>query len=102
MVLRSSFREKSMFGVALSLKKREKTPANHLTHPYHLMKLSYFVSGSSLLLLGWLAVTFVSHVPSQRYQKPGNMPTTLTVPGHSALEIPAASPGGVFPISISQ
>lgn len=33
------------------------------------MKLRFFVSGSSAILAGWLAVTFVVHVPAQRYLK---------------------------------
>jgi hypothetical protein len=33
------------------------------------MKLLHFVSGSSIILAGWLAVTFVYHVPAQRYLK---------------------------------
>jgi hypothetical protein len=66
------------------------------------MKLSYFVSGSSLLLLGWLAVTFVTRVPSQRYQKPADMPTTLTIPEHPAIEVSTSAAGRVFPISVSQ
>lgn len=40
------------------------------------MKLRYFVSGSSAILAGWLAVTFVYHVPAQRYLKPEKFPTT--------------------------
>ena len=40
------------------------------------MKLRYFVSGSSVILAGWLAVTFVVHVPAQRYLKPGKYPVT--------------------------
>lgn len=40
------------------------------------MKLRHFVSGSSVILAGWLAVTFVYHVPAQRYQKPEKYPTT--------------------------
>jgi len=33
------------------------------------MKLRHFVSGSSVILAGWLAVTFVYHLPAQRYLK---------------------------------
>ena len=38
------------------------------------MKLGHFVSGSSLVLAGWLAVTFVYRVPVQRYVKPEKAP----------------------------
>jgi hypothetical protein len=31
------------------------------------MKIRRFVSGSSLLLVGWLAATFLSAEPAQRY-----------------------------------
>jgi hypothetical protein len=39
------------------------------------MNLRYFVSGSAAILAGWLSLTFVLEVPSQRYpklQKHGN------------------------------
>jgi len=34
------------------------------------MKIGHFVSGASVILAAWLAVTFVYHVPAQRYLKP--------------------------------
>ncbi|MBC8127684.1 MAG: hypothetical protein H8M99_11150 [Gloeobacteraceae cyanobacterium ES-bin-144] len=33
------------------------------------MQLRHFISGSSIILLGWLAVTFAYRMPAQRYQK---------------------------------
>jgi len=39
------------------------------------MKLLHFVSGSSVVLAAWLAVTFVYHVPAQRYLKLDKYPT---------------------------
>jgi len=39
------------------------------------MKLLHFVSGSSFILAGWLAVTFVYHLPAQRYLKLDKYPT---------------------------
>jgi hypothetical protein len=33
------------------------------------MKLRHFVSGSAVVLAGWLGVTFVMEVPAQRYQQ---------------------------------
>ena len=41
------------------------------------MKLLHFVSGSSCVLAVWLAVTFVYHVPAQRYLKLDKYPTVL-------------------------
>jgi hypothetical protein len=34
------------------------------------MNTKRFVSGSSVLLAGWLGATFLSEVPSQRYPNP--------------------------------
>jgi len=39
------------------------------------MKLLHFVSGSAVVLAVWLAVTFVYHVPAQRYLKLDKYPT---------------------------
>ncbi len=50
------------------------------------MQLRHFVSGSSVILVGWLAVTFFHQVPSQRYPKLDKYPTT-------AKAKPAAKPG---------
>lgn len=33
------------------------------------MNIRHFVSGSSILLAGWLGLTFVHEVPAQRYPK---------------------------------
>lgn len=33
------------------------------------MKIRNFVSGSSVILVGWLGATFFNEVPSQRYPK---------------------------------
>ena len=33
------------------------------------MKLHHFVSGSAVILAGWLALTFVYDMPSQRYPR---------------------------------
>ena len=40
------------------------------------MQLRHFVSGSSVILAGWLAVTFVHQVPAQRYPKLDKYPAT--------------------------
>jgi len=39
------------------------------------MKLLHFVSGSAVVLAAWLAVTFVYHIPAQRYLKLDKYPT---------------------------
>ena len=44
------------------------------------MQLRYFVSASAVVLAGWLAVTFVYEVPSQRYPKLDKYPTTSVSP----------------------
>jgi hypothetical protein len=35
------------------------------------MKMRQFVSGSAVVIAGWLVVTFVHEVPVQRYRKSG-------------------------------
>ncbi len=58
------------------------------------MKLLHFISGSSALLLTWLAVTFVYHAPSPRYQKTeAACATAIMMPEDKAttLEISATS-----------
>ncbi len=50
------------------------------------MKLRHFVSTSAVILLGWLAVTFIYDVPSQRYPKRDKYPATT--------EAEPASPSG--------
>lgn len=57
------------------------------------MKLLHFVSASSVILAGWLAVTFVYHVPAQRYQKTDKSATVSTA-GRKTAAVPrvAAQP----------
>ncbi|GAA5122210.1 hypothetical protein JIN84_09675 [Luteolibacter yonseiensis] len=43
------------------------------------MKTSSFVSGSSVILAGWLAATFLNEVPAQRYPKLDRKPATASV-----------------------
>jgi hypothetical protein len=44
------------------------------------MNTRRFVSGSSILLAGWLGATFLNEVPSQRYPKLDNTPPTAAIP----------------------
>jgi hypothetical protein len=55
------------------------------------MKLRFFVSGSSAILAAWLAVTFVVHVPAQRYLRPGKYPVSA-VPKNPSMagDVPTA------------
>lgn len=40
------------------------------------MQLRHFVSGSAILLIAWLGVTFFHEVPTHRYLKPETRKTT--------------------------
>ncbi|MGL5018408.1 MAG: hypothetical protein ACRDBP_09760 [Luteolibacter sp.] len=44
------------------------------------MSTRRFVSGSSILLAGWLGATFLNEVPSQRYPKLDKTPPTAATP----------------------
>ncbi len=56
------------------------------------MQLSHFVSGTSVVLAGWLAVTFFHEMPSQRYPKLDKYPATTLAPQKAkpVQEIPVA------------
>ena len=56
------------------------------------MQLRQFVSGSAVILAGWLAVTFVYEVPSQRYPKLDKYPATSGLPEKSAPLTAAETP----------
>ncbi len=43
------------------------------------MNTRRFVSGSSVLLAGWLGATFLNDVPSQRYPKLDKRPATAAL-----------------------
>ena len=43
------------------------------------MQLRHFVCGSAVILVGWLAVTFVYKVASQRYPKLDKYPATTSL-----------------------
>ncbi len=44
------------------------------------MNTSRFVSGSSVLLAGWLGATFLNEVPAQRYPKLDKKAETTALP----------------------
>ncbi len=64
------------------------------------MNLRHFVSASAVVLVGWLAVTFVYHMPSQRYPRQDKLPKA-TAAGESATP-EASREAGVFPVSVSR
>ena len=63
------------------------------------MNTRRFVSGSSVILAGWLGATFFNEVPAQRYPKLDKKPATAAVanePGLLVAEVkPVASPVSV-------
>lgn len=66
------------------------------------MKLSHFVSGSAVVLAGWLAVTFFYEVPVQRYPKLDKYPATTLEPGREKPVASAAKPESpVVQVSVS-
>lgn len=67
------------------------------------MQLRHFVSGSSVILSGWLAVTFIHQVPSQRYPKLDKYPTTtMTKPATAPAAAILAEETATFPVSVSR
>ena len=67
------------------------------------MNTRCFVSGSSVLLAGWLGATFLNDVPSQRYPKLDKKPATaaLNEDGTPALIATHLQPV-VLPDSVSR
>jgi hypothetical protein len=68
------------------------------------MKLRNFVSGSSIVLVGWLVVTFLHEVPAQSYPKLRKYPATAKSaskrpPGEVAARLPESVE---FPVSVSR
>lgn len=67
------------------------------------MKLPYFVSGSSVILAGWLTVTFFNRVPTQRYPRLDRNPTAAIAPTTPTAETDASiRKTAVFPVSVSR
>jgi hypothetical protein len=48
------------------------------------MQLRHFVSGSAVILAGWLAVTFIHEVPTQRYPRLDKDPAVSIAPRKTA------------------
>ena len=67
------------------------------------MNTRRFVSGSSVLLAGWLGATFLNDVPSQRYPKLDKNPATVSLPGDSNPALTATQvKSAVLPVSFSR
>ena len=60
-------------------------PVGHGPHPCLLMKVRFFVTGSSALLAVWLLATFFNEVPVDHYPQFGKG----SVPVSAKLEAPA-------------
>ena len=67
------------------------------------MKLLHFVSAASVILAGWLAVTFVYHVPAQRYLKLEKY-STVSASEHKTIgvAVAAGTHPAVFQVSSSR
>jgi hypothetical protein len=67
------------------------------------MQLRHFVSGSSVILIGWLAVTFIHQVPAQAYPKLNKYPTTTMSRAEAADQtVAVVKESTVFPVSASR
>ena len=67
------------------------------------MKLRHFVSGSAIILAGWLVATFVRDVPSQRYPKLNKQPSSAVSqtkkPAEALVSLPKSEQ---LPVSASR
>ncbi len=67
------------------------------------MNTKRFVSGSAIILAGWLGATFLNEVPSKRYPKLDKSPATASLDEDLQSEIPM-EPGNFpeLPVSVSR
>ncbi|MCP5531937.1 MAG: hypothetical protein H7A49_00605 [Akkermansiaceae bacterium] len=65
------------------------------------MDVHRFVSGSAVILAGWLAVTFFRDVPSQRYPRLDKYPSVSSTDTDEKPPVPALD-GQVMPVSVSR
>jgi hypothetical protein len=65
------------------------------------MNTRRFVSGSSVILAGWLGATFFNEVPAQRYPKLDKKPATAAVTSEPGLLVAEAKPVA-SPVSASR
>ena len=66
------------------------------------MNTRCFVSGSSVLLAGWLGATFFNDVPSQRYPKLDKKPATAALDDSTPALIATHLQPVVLPDSVSR
>ncbi len=67
------------------------------------MNTKRFVSGSSIILVGWLGATFLNEVPSQRYPKLDRKPATASLDENIQPELTTGSPNPLqLPVSVSR
>ncbi|MEX1118493.1 MAG: hypothetical protein WEB60_06825 [Terrimicrobiaceae bacterium] len=67
------------------------------------MNIRNFVSGSSVVLAGWLGATFLNEVPSQRYPKLDKDSSTSARPADSdAQMVSAVEENDVLRVSASR
>jgi hypothetical protein len=66
------------------------------------MSVSHFVSGSGVLLLGWLGVTFVREVPERPYPNLGRGSVPISARHHAppANEMAAAVPASATDLAV--
>jgi len=67
------------------------------------MNTKRFVSGSSVILAGWLGATFLNEVPSKRYPKLEKSPATVSLGEEIQTEV-MTEPGKLpeLPVSVSR
>lgn len=65
------------------------------------MDIRRFVSGSAVILAGWLAVTFFRDVPSQRYPRLDKYPAVSSTEADEAPPLPALEEQ-LIPVSVSR
>ena len=67
------------------------------------MNIRNFVSGSSVILAGWLGATFLNEVPSQRYPKLDKSASTdVRQTEADVLMVSVAEEDGVLQVSASR
>jgi hypothetical protein len=67
------------------------------------MNTKLFVTGSSIILAGWLGATFFNDVPSQRYPKLDRSPATASLNENFQPDLsPRSGPSHSLPISVSR
>jgi hypothetical protein len=67
------------------------------------MNTKRFVTGSSIILAGWLGATFLNEVPSKRYPKLDRNPATAVLDEDFQPDLaPRSGPVHELPVSVSR